>query len=228
MKPYAELLEYNQPSTIRRDGFTRIRDTFSGLSDNPERIMEFAGRWDYGANNASKLGETSMHNGNRVPIIQKYLAMGHESMIEMGEATFFIECSRVVSHELIRHRIASYQQESQRFVKYDNETADDIFYIPDGDDEVYRNTLHDAFNKYLELRSDGVSPQLARYVLPNAMRTRLVMKANLRQWRHIIKLRLDTSAQPEMRELMQQIYDQLMDVFPNALHEVMDGERGVR
>ena len=90
------------------------------------------------------------------------------------------------------------------------------------------NTLHDAFNKYLELRGDGVSPQLARYVLPNAMRTRLVMKANLRQWRHIIKLRLDTSAQPEMRELMQQIYDQLMDVFPNALHEVMDGERGVR
>jgi thymidylate synthase (FAD) len=228
VKPYAELLEYNQPSTIRRDGFTRIRDAFPGLGDNPERIIEFSGRWDYGQHNAAKLGQMSKLNGEMVPIIQKYLSMGHESMIEMGSATFFIECSRVVSHELIRHRIASYQQESQRFVKYDDESPEDIFYIPDDNDDDYRQTLEDAFNKYLALRKDGVQPQLARYVLPNAMRTRLIMKANLRQWRHIIKLRLDTSAQPEMRELIQQVYDQLLDVFPNALAGTMDGERGVR
>jgi thymidylate synthase (FAD) len=285
MKPYAELLEFNQPNPIRLEGFTRIRDSFPGLSDrldfepkasldsrepfypfDPERIMEFSGRWDYGENNARKLGETSSttrlvdyENGDKekpvyesvdVPIIQKYLAMGHESMIEMGDATFFIECSRVVSHELVRHRLVSYQQESQRFVKYDG-VDDGIFYFPDGLDEVemIEAELHDdgsecdsavyapdgfkgaydvAIGTYKMLREAGVAPQLARYVLPNAMRTRLVMKANVREWRHIIGLRLDKSAQPEMQELMQQVYDQLVMVFPNALHGVLDNGRGIR
>jgi thymidylate synthase (FAD) len=81
---------------------------------------------------------------------------------------------------------------------------------------------------YRELRKKGVAPQIARYVFPNAMRTRLIMKTNVREWRHIIKLRTDKSAQPEMRELMLQVYDQLIDVFPNAMHGVLDGGRAVR
>lgn len=244
MKPYAELLEFNQPNPIRRDGYTRVRDAFPelygevrdkesahGYYADPERIMEFAGRWDYGPGNAAKLGELSKHEGEMLPIIRKYLAMGHESMIEMGDATFFIECSRVVSHELIRHRVASYQQESQRFVKYDDEDIASLMYEPDGNEDFpvdYHSALINAAEAYKVLRKSGIAPQIARYVLPNAMRTRLIMKTNIREWRHIIKLRLDKSAQPEMRELMQQIYDQLVEVFPNALHGVMDGERGVR
>lgn len=259
MKPYAELLEFNQPNPIRVQGHTRIRDSFPGLLHeqrlrgepfdhfdhamyDPERIIEFAGRWDYGENNARKLGEASkVHKTDpvtgstieysEVPIVQKYLEMGHESMIEVAHATFFIECSRVVSHELVRHRIASYQQESQRFVKYDGvDTSLDVFYIPDevqGDPDV-RMAVMQSLATYKELRSKGVAPQLARYVLPNAMRTRLVMSTNIREWRHIIRLRLDKSAQPEMRELMQQIHDQLIMVFPNAMHGVLDNGRGVR
>lgn len=293
MKPYAELLEFNQPNPIRKEGFTRIRDAFIGLSwlrdydgymyDDPERIMEFSGRWDYGENNARKLGEMKpvktvvgvtgakagpiiegtdgmLHmevTGNvqemtteYVPIIRHYIGMGHESMIEMGDATFFIECSRVVSHELVRHRIASFQQESQRFVKYDD-ADEDMFYVPEElsgikwiEDEYHDDgTLCDpgeyadegmkrfyemALTCYKEMRKEGVPPQVARYVLPNAMRTRLIMKTNIREWRHIIRLRLDKSAQPEMQELMQQIYDQLVDVFPNAMSGVIGGRRAVR
>jgi len=85
-----------------------------------------------------------------------------------------------------------------------------------------------ALDTYKELRKHGVSPQIARYVFPNGMRTRLVMKTNLREWRHICKLRLDKSAQPEMQELMQQIYDQLLDIFPNVMYNAIEGERGVR
>lgn len=274
MRPYAELLEFNQPNPIRKPGFTRIRDAFPGLSHlmglfsdehpphmageyhDPERIMEFSGRWDYGENNARKLGETvrvprkseisdwTMDKApfpkpdiqvDEVPIIQKYLGMGHESMIEMGDATFFIECSRVVSHELVRHRIASFQQESQRFVKYDGVTDQELgemFFLPDveypADEEGIIPHYQKCLELYRELRKFGVAPQDARYVLPNGFRTRLIMKTNIREWRHILKLRLDKSAQPEMRELMQQIYDQLVDVFPNALHGVNDGGRGVR
>jgi thymidylate synthase (FAD) len=242
MTPYAELLEFNQPNPIRKPGFTRIRDQFPGLSSrrewddqsagdfhdwvhhsiwNPERIVEFAGAWDYGENNALKLGSRKDN------IIKRWIDMGHESMLEMADATFFIECSRVVSHELVRHRIASFQQESQRFVKYDEEDGSDLFYRPDdidGLDEQYEACLE----MYKSMRRENVPPQIARYVFPNAMRTRLVMKTNLREWRHICKLRLDKSAQPEMQELMSQIYDQLVDVFPNVMYNALEGERGVR
>lgn len=248
MKPYAELLEFNQPNPIRTPGHTRIRDSFTDLSHeirvrhvnaaqpyyfDPERIVEFAGRWDYGEKNAKRLGEKTTLAGEQVPIIVKYIEAGHESMLEMASATFFVECSRVVSHELVRHRLASFQQESQRFVKYDGEdNYDEMLYSTDEEDDTNR-TLIDSSMKYaIEtyniLRASGVSPQIARYVLPNAMRTRMVVKANLREWRHICKLRLDKSAQPEMQELMQQVYDQLCEVFPNVMHGVINGERGVR
>lgn len=245
MKPYAELLEFNQPNPIRRYGHTRIRDSFPDLAAeirdkgarpayyfDPERIVEFAGRWDYGEKNAKRLGEMTTLDGEYVPIIIKYIEAGHESMLEMASATFFIECSRVVSHELVRHRLASFQQESQRFVKYDDEEADVFFDPTEGDDpdtqEQFDLAFREALALYREMRLNGVAPQIARYVLPNAMRTRMVVKANLREWRHICKLRLDKSAQPEMRELMQQVYDQLVEVFPNVMHGVMSGKRGVR
>jgi thymidylate synthase (FAD) len=274
VKPYAELLEYNQPNPIRKRGFTRIRDAFPGLADSineriepgmkfelttnitydPERIMEFAGRWDYGENNARKLGETVVVNApelaetptlvdgqlimppmpkKEVPIIQKYIGMGHESMIEMGEATFFIECSRIVSLEFARHRHQERQEMSQRFVKFGEvESIEDLFIRPPGINDrewAYIMTQNKAaYQAYLDMRSAGVSPQDARYVLPGGFITKMIVKMNIRAWRHVLKLRLDKSAQPEMRELMQQVYDQLVDVFPNAMHGVLDGGRGVR
>lgn len=265
MQPYAELLEFNQPNLYRKEGFTRIRDAFPGLSDiasqgsgpvskagplsdfydtvyNPERIVEFSGRWDYGEKNAAKLGKTVpsykmtpdgiREEGEPMSIIRKYILMGHESMLEMADATFFIECSRVVSHELVRHRIASYQQESQRFVKYDDIEVDEMLYVPEGMDGPESDSLQaemrGAVHAYKLLRDAGVAPQIARYVLPNGTRTRLIMKTNLREWRHIVNLRLSKSAQPEMQQLMQQIYDQLLDVFPNVMYDAVKEERAVR
>lgn len=260
MTPYAELLEFNQPNPIRLEGFTRIRDAFPGLAEggaglyyDPERIVEFSGRWDYGEKNAAKLGEMSkqtrkvgkkvtLGDGSamipteteEVPIIRKYIDMGHESMLEMADATFFIECSRVVSHELVRHRVVSYQQESQRFVKYDEEDADDLFYTPpevDGDETSafdMESMYIAALETYKELRRRGVAPQIARYVFPNATRTRMIMKTNLREWRHICNLRMAKQAQPEMQVVMQQIYDQLVDIFPNVMYNTITDERAVR
>lgn len=258
MKPYAELLEFNQPSPRRKEGFTRIRDSFPGLKYmngsfyDPERITEFSGRWDYGSKNAEKLGQPSK-DGKKM--IQKWVASGEQSMLEMGHATVFIECSRVVSHELVRHRLASFQQESQRFTKYDEEDPEDLFYTPpeinddvrlydEWDDGEYGTTLQmdpglsakdmydeanaGALRLYRDMREKGIPPQIARYIFPNATRTRMIVSANMREWRHIIKLRLHSSAQPEMRELMQQIYDQLAEVFPQSLEGVLEGERGIR
>jgi len=197
---------------------------------DPERISEFAGRWDYGTKNAERLGQTAKDG---TPIIKKWIDSGEQSMLEMGHATVFIECSRTVSHELVRHRLASFQQESQRFTKYDDAEDWEFFYNPMTEDDVIEGPAIQAhyvssLKLYKDLRAGGVSPQLARYVLPNATRTRIIMSANMREWVHIIKLRLHSSAQPEMRELMQQIYDQLVEVFPQSLEGVLEQGRGVR
>lgn len=243
--PYAELLEFNQPSPIRKEGFTKIRDQYDlevqkhypdddGFDaatwedyvyyNDPERIVEFAGRSDYGVKNAQKLGSDET-------IISRWIDSGHHSMLEFASATFYIECSRVVSHELVRHRLASFQQESQRYVKYEDAQPEDLFVLPDfnGEDTgvalKVQQEYEQAFSAYRILREAGVKAQLARYVLPNATLTRMVMKANMREWRHIINLRTAKAAQPEMQELAKMIEEQLLDIFPNMMYNVRESEQ---
>jgi len=236
--PYAELLEFNQPSPIRKEGYTKIRDQYelevlahtNGVPSNwadyydPERIVEFAGRADYGPKNTAKLGSDKT-------IISRWIDAGHHSMLEFASATFYIECSRVVSHELVRHRLASFQQESQRYVKYEDISPEELFYVPEvGDgfeslEPMVRREYEDALSAYKILRNAGVKAQIARYVLPNGTMTRMVMKANMREWRHIINLRTAPAAQPEMRILASQIKWQLEEVFPRIMHNASQDEQ---
>lgn len=221
MKPEAILIAYTQINPeIDRERFP--------LSD-PLDIIEYAGRWDYGPHSLERMGDRA--------IIGRWISSGEESMVEMVDATFFITCSRVVSHEIVRHRLASFQQESQRYVAYAEEDPEDLFYfepalegieVEDLFDTSTRVAL-DSYNKLIEL---GVKKQIARYVLPNATRVRMVMKANLREWRHILSLRMHKSAQPEMQIIAHQIHDQLLDKFPEAFKDIKprleDGERAAR
>lgn len=218
-KPQATLLAYNQ---INPD----LNRTLFPLYD-PEDLIEFSGRWDYGPKSISKMGDRD--------IIRRWMDSGEESMVEMGDATFFIVCSRVVTHELVRHRLASYQQESQRFVRYDEEEPDLLFYEPVMDEESaeeYREANYSALQAYQSLRSGKIQPQLARYVLPNATRTRIIVKANFREWRHILRLRCHTSAQPEMQEVMWQVHDELAGKFPiifgDLKNKILEEGRGIR
>lgn len=188
----------------------------------PEDLIEYAGRWDYGERSIARMGEPG--------IIGRWLASGEESMIEMVNAAFLITCSRVVSHELVRHRIATYQQESQRFVEYSEETIDALFFTPEvaaGDggseiDQVYTGAVGASLIAYQELRRLGVSKQDARYVLPNATRVRMVANMNLRQWRHVLLLRMHTSAQPEMRMIAALIFGKLFHQFPEIFADIPD------
>lgn len=217
-QPSATLLAYNQ---INPD---LDRSTFP-LYD-PEDLIEYAGRWDYGTKSLTKMGDRG--------IITRWMNQGEESMVEMGDATFFIVCSRVVSHELVRHRLASFQQESQRFVDYRAEKVDDLFYVPPEFEGNYNylESLDGALDDYNQARDGGRNKQLSRYLLPNATRTRMIMKANFREWRHILKLRMHTSAQPEMQIIANQIHDQLVDKFPIIFGDIKPsleaGERTTR
>ena len=191
-------------------------------------LIEYAGRWDYGRKSLEKMGNRD--------IIRRWIESGEESMVEMVSANFFIECSRVVSHEMVRHRLASFQQESQRYVDYSAETVEDLFYFePALDDDQYdvvELLYRHALNAYNEQTDKKVKKQIARYVLPNGTRTRMVMAANLREWRHILKLRMHKSAQPEMQIVAHQIHDQLLEVFPEAFVDIKPsidaGERTAR
>lgn len=185
-----------------------------GLAE-PLDLIEYAGRWDYGPKSISKMGDRD--------IIRRWLESGEESMVEMVDAAFLIECSRVVTHELVRHRLASYQQESQRFVSYLDENEDDLFYVPvewrgnEAAEEAFMHAYTVALGTYRRLVELGVPKQMARYVLPNGTRTRIIVKTNLREWRHILRLRLHTSAQPEMRQVMHLVHIALQEEFGKVL-----------
>lgn len=189
-------------------------------------IIEYSGRWDYGPKSIGKMGDRE--------IIGRWIGAGHESMLEMVDATFFIECSRVVTHELVRHRIASYQQESQRFVEYGEEDPEDLFVIPEAYEDngmatFFMASYEDALKTYKMLRMNDVSKQDARYVLPNATRTRIIVKMNLREWMHVLRLRAHPSAQPEMQEVANAILEVLEGRYPEVFSFVRaDLDAGAR
>jgi thymidylate synthase (FAD) len=194
------------------------------IGDNPETIVELAGRYDYGLKSIAKLGDLS--------IIRRWLNQGEESMIEMLNVVMLVECSRVVSHELVRHRLASYQQASQRFISYEDASPEEMFYWNDDEfgerklstGEINPMWLHflTSLATYKRLRALKVPKQFARYVLPNSTATQIVVNMNDRAWRHVMQLRLHTSAQPEMREVMRQIHAILVQLHPTIFADILE------
>ena len=134
----------------------------------------------------------------------------HESVIEHSMLTVKFVCDRGVSHELVRHRLCAFSQESTRYCnysrgKFDNEITviKPIFWsecsFAYG---IWEQTCLDAEESYFHLLNQGASPQEARSVLPNSLKTEIVVSANFREWRHIFRLRCAETAHPQMRQLM--------------------------
>ena len=145
------------------------------------------------------------------------LKRGHESVIEHAAATVRIVCDRGVTHEIVRHRLASYSQESTRYCNYRGGVAFVIpawveFLSPGEYDRNSFGLVNEAASEwfhqmlaaeetYQRLLSLGWKPEQARSVLPNSLKTEIVMTANLREWRHFFRLRTSTAAHPQMREV---------------------------
>ena len=179
-----------------------------------EQLIEYAGRlcWD----TTDKLGK----NPRR---IQEWVKAGHESVIEHASATFYIRASRVLTHELVRHRLASYSQRSQRHVK---ET--EPRYIMPAElsaagrncRDTFRRAMKDAWLAYQKLLNLGVKPEIARYVLPNACETQIVMTMNFRELRHFIKLRTSQRALPEMRAVAGEVRRIMKEQAPRVFQDL--------
>jgi thymidylate synthase (FAD) len=183
------------------------------VTPDAETVIENAGRlcWD----SQDKTGTTP----NR---IQKWLAIGHESMIEHASATFYIKASRVVTHELVRHRIASYSQRSQRYVKENIPayiTPPELGQENSNSYQCFINTMETCWNAYKSLLQQGIKPEIARYVLPNACETQIICTWNFREIRHIIKLRTSPKALPEIRAVVGEIERIMKELSPKIFSD---------
>lgn len=161
--------------------------------------------------------------------VENIIKRGHESVLEHENITVRFICDRATSHEIVRHRLGSYTQESTRYVNYDEL----IFIEPIGADEdpdAYHGLWEycEALEKtYLEMKRTGVSKDVLRNMLPNCLKTELIRTGNLRDWRHFLKLRYSAFAHPQIRRLAGDLLKQLQGSIPvifDDIEEVKYGE----
>ena len=159
--------------------------------------------------------------------IKALIKRGHESVIEHVGVSVRVVCDRGVSHEIVRHRIASYSQESTRYCNYaDDKFSSELTFIKPcffeesgGGYELWALGMRNAEEIYMRMLETGIEPQQARSVLPNSLKTELVMSMNLREWRHFIRLRTDRAAHPQMREVARMILEILKTSVPYIFDE---------
>ena len=167
-------------------------------------------------------------------MVEMLISRGHEAMIEFFDITVKFVCDRGISHEIVRHRIASYAQESTRYCNYSKDKFENqITYIqpnfwngcPESDIDcekhaILEQVLVDCENAYNKLIDLGATPQEARYILPNGLKTEINVKMNLREWRHFFKLRCSKAAHPQMKELTIPLLEELKELLPIIFDDI--------
>jgi len=177
--------------------------TIESFTPNLEKNIEAAGRTCWKS-------EDKIDDNSACGFIEKIKGYNHASVLEHGAITVRFVIDRGVSHELVRHRLASFSQESTRYCnytkgKFDSEItvikpcfwSDDSFEF-----SVWKTSCENAEKDYFKLMDAGAKAQEARSVLPNSLKTEVVMTANPREWGHVFNLRCAPAAHPQMREVM--------------------------
>jgi thymidylate synthase (FAD) len=170
-----------------------IKVTLLAITPEPQKLIEEAGRTCYLS--FDKIGANSAND-----FIQRLIKMGHDSPLEHACASFRIEnCSRAMTHQLVRHRLMSVSQQSQRYVGEENFHYVIPNTLPKEHIEEFKQDMETIRLMYKKWRDKGLKREDARFVLPNACTSEIVVTANFREWRHIIKLRTSQKAQWEIR-----------------------------
>ena len=172
--------------------------------------------------------------------VKMLIDRGHEAMIEHSSLSVKFTVDRGVSHELVRHRIASFAQESTRYVNYSlNKFGSEINVIDINEginldskmkkmdyeriSEIlneWKNAMIDAENHYMKMMEMGATPQIARSVLPNSTKTEITITANYREWRNFFKLRVANTAHPQMREVTIPLLKELKVKIPIIFDDI--------
>lgn len=177
------------------------------------RIVENATRVCYKS-------EDKIKEGSAEKLIKGIIKAKHFGCIEHVSLTVKFICDRACSHQLVRHRLMSFNQKSQRYCKEDNLEV----IKPDGlkNTAIWLESCRQAENAYAELIRRGEKPEVARGVLPNSTATEIYATANLREWRHFFELRCDRTAQKDIRMLALELLCQMFEKYPVFFEDLVD------
>jgi thymidylate synthase (FAD) len=190
------------------------------VQDDILRAIERAGRTCYKS-------ECRITDDSAEKFTRMIMKSHHESVIEHYSITVRIVCNRGVSHELVRHRLASYSQESTRYCNYGKAGKIKVirpFYFPPESMNFHRwwHAMDFAAQIYLDMLADGATPQQARGVLPNDLKTEIVVTANLRMWRTIFDQRCAAGAHPQIRQIMLPLLHTMARLLPVIFEDLAD------
>ncbi len=189
------------------------------------KAIERAGRTCYKSENL-------VNDESAKKFVTNILKLGHESVIEHEKITVRIICDRGVTHEIVRHRIASYSQESTRYCNYCNDRfgneltfIEPCFFSSDSEEDkknkqIWLDTMAMIEKNYNMLIENGAKPEEARAILPNSLKTEIVVTMNLRAWRHFFRLRTDKNAHPQIREISNMILDEFKQKLPTIFGDL--------
>lgn len=184
--------------------------------------------------------EENITDDSSIKFVSGLIKRGHEAMIEHNAITVRFTCDRGVSHELVRHRMASFGQESTRYCNYSNDKFGNEINVIDISGGINLDTkmkdfspemisaiinewtiaMEDAEKHYMKMMELGATAQIARAVLPNSLKTEIVVTMNLREWRHFFKLRTEIGAHPQMRELTIPLLHDFKTLIPCVFDDI--------
>ena len=177
------------------------------------RIVENATRVCYKS-------EDKIKEGSAEKLIRGIIKAKHFGCIEHVSLTVKFICDRACSHQLVRHRLMSFNQKSQRYCKEDNLEV----IKPEGleNTSLWLESCRQAENAYAEMIRRGEKPEVARGVLPNSTATEIYATANLREWRHFFELRCHRTAQRDIRMLALELLCQMFEKYPVFFEDLVD------
>lgn len=175
--------------------------------------------------------EDNIAAGTAEKFVVNIIKRGHEAVLEHFSFSVKFTCDRGVSHEIVRHRVASYCQESTRYCNYSNDkfgseiTVIKPLYLEPGTlgYDAWFMACQTAEGAYFDLLDWGCTPQEARAVLPNSLKTEIIMTANLREYRHFFKLRCAKAAHPQMREVANMLLKMCKEQIPVVFDDIEMG-----
>jgi thymidylate synthase (FAD) len=174
--------------------------------------------------------EDKITQGSAEQLLERLMKTGHESVIEHISISVRLVCDRGVTHEIVRHRLCSFSQESTRYANYSKDkfgreiTLIRPFFFKDKSKEykIWEESMQACENAYLKLLENGAKAQEARSVLPNSLKADIVITANIREWRHIFKLRCSKASHPQMRQSMLPLLDLFHKKMPVLFDSIYD------
>jgi thymidylate synthase (FAD) len=193
----------------------QLEVTLVAITPEAQKVIEQAGRTCW--KSFDKAGDNSQDG-----FIRRLIAMEHESPLEHAYATFRIRhCSRAMTHQLVRHRLMAVSQESQRYVDESRFEYVVPATMPSEFADDFHNDMAIIRQMYQKWRDRGLKKEDARFVLPNACTSEMVVSADFREWRHIFKLRLSKKAQWELRNACKIMLDILMRHAPACFEDII-------